>query len=411
MASLTLIHFPVPARTEVAPVTYDRMAEYFFFAQIIGATFLQKFAISLGGDMQIYVATIVMLGVASAGLVSQRLFISGPRAALFALMVGGLTLTQLVGGQAMSALSLLLLAVTHSPYIFRLQPNYETRPGIELEFYQKAMTVLAVLGITQYVAQHFIPWQYVFPFDGMLPQSMIFQGFHGLNPIGKLYKATGIFMLEPAIFSQFLALAIIIEMVRGKAWRRMVLYAAALGVTYSGTGLVMLALIVPFILIRQRRYGWCAFLLAAVLAVLFVPLPGLERFTDRLAEFTNSETSAYARFLSMFHLIHDAVLPQPGGLFFGLGAGSIKDTVGHYHYAVHDPSWGKIVFEYGLIGALAYFPLIVTVFAQAQRSNAIKAALALQFLFLGEYILSPTVHGLVMALLAWPTRKSQEEVV
>jgi hypothetical protein len=174
-------------------------------------------------------------------------------------------------------------------------------------------------------------------------------------------------------------------------------------VTFSGTGLVLLCILATVSLVRTRRYVLLACLLFGIATIgLWAPMIGMEKIASRLDEFSNSNASGFARFFSIFLILRDFLLPQASTFLFGMGAGSFKDIAGHVSYATHDPSWGKVVLEYGLIGALAYIPLMAHIFCSGHRSFYLRAALALQFLFLGEYILAPTVHGLIVALLVWP---------
>jgi hypothetical protein len=385
--------------------SHDRLATGLLCCQIIGATFLQKIAIPIGGDRQIYLGLFVMLGLTAVGVLMRRLTLQPLRLGLFLVMAGGMILTQFLGAHSFSELSLPLLLIVHAPYIFCLKPGL-SRPGAELTFFRNVMTVLAVAGIIQYAAQFAIGGHYAFYLDSELPRQFIFQGFNGLNPQSygaHIYKSNGIVFLEPSIFCQCLAVGVIIEMLYFGSWQRLLLYLAALSVTFSGTGLIILAVLVPVFLARQHRYVLLSLiLLAVVTGGLWAPVMGLGNFVSRINEFSSTDTSGYARFISIFRIIHDDILPEADTLFFGMGAGSIKAIAAQVNYAVHDPSWGKIIFEYGLIGALSYFPFMICVFVTSPRIFYVKAALALQFLFLGEYILSPTVHGLILALLAWP---------
>ena len=67
-----------------------------------------------------------------------------------------------------------------------------------------------------------------------------------------------------------------------------------------------------------------------------------------------------------------------------------------------------MLFEYGLIGGLAYFIFIGYLFWSGQGSAYVKAAICLTIMVLGEYILTPTFHGLILALLLWPPVNAKE---
>jgi len=399
-------------------VLSDSLAKWLLYSQIIAATFLQKIAIPLGQHTQVFLALVIMLGAAGIGIVSQRMEIRTTRLALYLLMAGGVTLIQLLRASEFSATSLLLLLVIHLPYAVGLK-NGITCTEDALAFFRKIMVIIALVGLAQFALQFIIGRQYAFFLDTLFPQEWIASGFNQLIPThynSALCKSNGFFMLEPSIFSQFLALSLIIEMVCFKNPKVIALYLAALLTTFSGTGLVILAAVVPAYLLFQRKYTLLAGVGVAFIAFLWIaPYVGLADYAGRVNEFTKTTTSGYARFLSIFSTIRDFVLPHTDTLLLGLGAGSFRDVGQHVSYAWHAPTWGKIFVEYGLIGALVYFPLLMYVFFTSQQSPYIKVALGIQFLFLAEYALNPTVHNLLLALLAWPvasiSKQSQENVL
>jgi hypothetical protein len=140
---------------------------------------------------------------------------------------------------------------------------------------------------------------------------------------------------------------------------------------------------------------------------------GLGKVIDRTNEFANPYSSGYARFLSIFPTLDTFILKEKNSMLFGLGAGSILKVLDSQvrDYEAHNPSWGKMVFEYGILGGLSYFLFIGYMFWSGQGSAYVKAAILLTFMVLGEYILPPTFHGIILALLLWPpnVKKDLEE--
>jgi hypothetical protein len=188
-------------------------------------------------------------------------------------------------------------------------------------------------------------------------------------------------------------------------------FAGALIVAYSGTGLIVLAVIIPLVLLKRGRLD-AVLLLGAILFVLvaFASELQLDVFVNRMDEFSNVRTSGFARFLSIFYLIDDYMLPDLGRALYGLGAGAITHMANLTYYKIHDPSWGKLVFEYGFIGAAVYFPCMAVMIFATRQHIFIKLALALQFLVLGGYLLTPIVHVLFLALVVWPFSEESNAV-
>jgi len=384
---------------------HDRMAEWLLFGHIISITFLQKFCIEIGGT-PFLLALFSLIGLTGLGLASRRLELKPKRALFYMLILSVMTLVQFLNNTPFSVMSLTLLFTVNFPYIFGLRPGL-ARPGAELEFFQKCMAVVAVFGVVQYGLQFVVGKEWAFFLDVRFPQQFIMDGFNNLNELSygsSTLKSNGFFFLEPAFFCQFLAISIVIELVYFRNWKRLALYVAGTVVTFSGTGLIILFALTPVYLVHHRRFGiLLALFVLVVTAPLWMELVGLGRIVERAQEFTNPHSSAFARFISVFYILRDFIAIRPEYILWGRGAGLIRDTVpAAIDYASFDPTWGKLVYEYGVVGASAYFAFLANLFTSAKRSRYLKAAFLIQFLFLGGYILPPTVHVLMVALLAWP---------
>jgi hypothetical protein len=64
-----------------------------------------------------------------------------------------------------------------------------------------------------------------------------------------------------------------------------------------------------------------------------------------------------------------------------------------------DPTWGKVIYEYGLLGALAYARFFYIAFCRRQRG--LRFAVGYTYLFLGGYLLNPSVLMQLAALVVW----------
>lgn len=400
---------PQAESTQPPPIPHDRTAEMLLLAQLIGATFLQKLAVPFGGGAEFFFAFFWMLGITAYGFLSKKLEVRKARLTLLLVMVGGICFTQLLGDASPSLLSLAPLLIAHVHYAFGLKDGL-SRPGIEFLYFQKIMLIIACLGVFQYFFQFLAGPQWAFIMETYVPDAFYKKGFNGMNALGfgsHVYKSNGVFFLEPSMFCQFLAIAVLIELIYFRNWLRMAAYIFGIAITFSGTGLVILFLVLPFVLLRQKRYG-VVFTLTVLLfsAPLWAPYVGLGTQIERATEITNNQTSGYARFISMFPFIDMYILQETKTFFFGRGAGSIPwdgGILATVDYEIFSPSWAKLFFEYGFLGTLFYIPLMAYVFFNPPRSGFIKAALVIQFILLGEYMIPPTVHGLIVPLLAWPS--------
>ncbi len=377
------------------------------FANLFNIIFLSKLAILIGGNTQIFFSSILLILICFYGFLSKTLSIRPMTLVLFLMLTGVLFLTQALCGEYFSMSSIALVLVMHIPYVFMIREGLATE-NIGLILYRKMMTFVALLGIAQYFLQFVIGPEFTFFMDFYLPPSFHMDGFNALNAVGNdstTYKSTGVFFLEPAIFCQFLALALIIEILKFKSVLRMLVYIAAIAVTFSGTGLIILFLILPLYLVKQKNYLVLTALVVTVLsAPLWAPMVGLESTIERASEFNSKQSSGYARFLSPFDAIRDDMLPSNQRFAFGLGAGNLPwHSDEERDYLIFNPTWAKIFYEYGTVGAIMYTIFMLYIFTSSSAPSLLKLALLIQFILLGEYLTAPMVHILIVSLLAWPS--------
>jgi hypothetical protein len=392
----------------------DRGAALLILGLLFCVTVLQKGAIPLGGGASAFVGLPVILLFAALGWLSGRLIFDRGSSGLLLFAATILLASQLLGGRDFSFASLGMLLTMHLAYLLRLRSGL-IEPKVALLYFQKFMAVFAVFGIVQFGGQFIIGQEWAFWVDTKLPSSLLVTGFNSLNILSygqATLKATGFFFQEPAVLSQFLAISVVIELVYFRHLARFALLLAGIIVTFSGTGLLLLLVLTPFYLMQTGRFfSLAALALLVASAGLWAPEIGLGPIYDRAFEFTNPQSSGYARFLGIFPTLRDHILGDTSTLFLGKGAGSISAVVldTGFDYMTHNPSWGKLFYEYGLLGLVGYLVFLGSLIWRAPVSGYVRAALTLQFLFLGEYLLPPTVHGLILALLVWPN-PTQEKV-
>jgi hypothetical protein len=122
---------------------------------------------------------------------------------------------------------------------------------------------------------------------------------------------------------------------------------------------------------------------------------------DRFGEFGSTYSSGFARFLSPFYLFNDFIFTSIRSTLFGLGPGAIKVFFNNYYVEVHDPTWGKLFFEYGLVGTLPFALFITCSFFADASTKWLAGALFLNWLVLGGYLLSAPIACLILSLTMW----------
>ncbi|HEY2781533.1 MAG TPA: hypothetical protein VGI90_12190 [Steroidobacteraceae bacterium] len=371
-------------------------------APLIGATFISKFGFPPLAALGIGVSIFFLLGAIAAGSVLGGMSIEPRRLALFTAMLGILGVIQIFQPNSFSPSSLLLLAAVHLPYIFTV-PGGDDKQRI-IKFFLGIVLLFAWCGIAQYCLQFFISPRFLFPIENFTPTGFIVQQFNHQAAMGygsHEYRANGVFLLEPSFFSQVLAVAIIAELCTLGRMRRLAVYGLALLVSYSGTGLIVLAVCLPLCLIAQRRWG----LLVCGLLVLAVIVPvqlhfHANRLLSRIGEFDSDQSSAYMRFVGGFRLFDRFLWQDFWRTLFGYGAGSFVSFSSRVHYyAAAEMALFKIVFEFGLVGAAAYFGFLFSCLYYSSAPRLLILAVAITYFLNGIYI--PFAHGLALSLLLW----------
>ncbi|MCW5575788.1 MAG: hypothetical protein KIT13_06800, partial [Burkholderiales bacterium] len=256
---------------------------------VLGASLFSKFAVpgvradGIGmGFPLIYLA--VIIGTLPPG--SLRL--EPVRLAFFCLMAGAIGGFTVLQGEHFSLPSLALLMLLHFPYVLYVAGGERVLETLTGTFLNLAV-MIAFLGLCQYALQFLVPAAYVFPLENFLPAEWRVSGFNMQAPItygADLYRANGVFMQEPSFFSQFLAIAVLVELAGPSRLWRLGLYFLAIVASHSGTGLVILAAGVPLLVIARRRWDVvAAAMIAALLLVLAGPQLHLEHLVARIGEF------------------------------------------------------------------------------------------------------------------------------
>lgn len=370
---------------------------------MVAGVFLSRFAISLS-HRELSVP-LLLIWASLAGLAAfGRLRVHVPRLILFAITIAAMMIATTLGGAGrVSEMSFLLLAALYLSYVFIAEGD-ETTYAWTVRAFRLICLIAAVAGIAQFAAQFFVPGPTLFTFHGLVPDSYLALEYNYVDPVDYLpgfYKSNGFFLPEPSIFSQLMALAAIVELLFFRFSYRLVLFGAALFVAFSGTGAILCIVFASFLLLR--RGNLLPLVLAAVLGLMVLILGDrfIQPFTDRIGEFGSTYSSGFARFLSPFYLFDEFVFTSTRNMLFGLGPGAINAFFNNFYTEVHDPTWGKLFLEYGVVGTLPFAVFIVCCFFADSPVKWLSAALFFNYLLLGGYLLSPPVAALVLPLVVW----------
>src|ERR1700722_746879 len=281
---------------------------------LVAATVLSKFAIPPFGAQGIDISFLLLLAALLVGSIGGCIQIEPRRLTLYVMLMGFLGLIQIVQPDVFSVSSMLLLAALHLPYVFSV-PDGDDGGDRIIKFFVGIVTVFALCGIAQYSLQFVVNARYLFPIENFFPQSFIVQHFNKQAALGydsQVYRANGVFLLEPSFFSQVLAVAIVAELCTLARASRLAVFGLALLVSYSGTGMLVLAICLPIYIITRRRWEMLLFGLLALIVV--IPLHEnlhVDGILSRVGEFGSTQSSAFARFVGGFYLFDQFLWHDP----------------------------------------------------------------------------------------------------
>lgn len=367
---------------------------------ILCASIISKFGVPGYASLGIGIALPVMLLALGLGVITDCVRLEPRRLGAYCLMLAALMLPRLIQAGTFSLQSVLMLAVQHLPYVMVVAGGHELAPRA-LKFLLHIATLLAVCAIGQYFLQGIIDKSILYPIDNLVPSQFVVQGFNSQGTIhyqSEQIRATGVFMLEPSFLTQFLGIAIVGETLTSKRLWRLGLYTAGILVAHAGTGILILLICMPFVVITRRR--WDLVLLGAVALVVILAAGdalNLEMITGRANEFSDPRSSGFARFVGGFYMFDQMLWPNLPRALFGYGAGSFLDYAHLFDIEVADMPMTKMIFEFGIVGALVYFSFLASCLFSSPLPKLLSLAVALSFLFNGMYV--PFSHGLALGLL------------
>ena len=390
----------------VAEQAYQlRGVRHWLLVILFSSVFLQRFAVPVGAE-GMAVNFLVSLGVMGIFLLRGQLSIDPVRAALVLMFVAYALLSTAFNGDRASWSSALLAIAMYSPFAFMLR-SLDTFFTDCLRAFLSMTLVCAVLGIAQFFVQFVVLSKFLYTFHDFLPPWMLLDGLANLLPISyasPLNRSNGFFMVEPSVFSQYIALAVIIEMLYFQVKWRIAVYSAALLFSYSGTGLVAFV-VLPAIMLQRRSYGTIAAVtLFAAVAMMTSDLWHADVTQQRVVEIGSTSSSAYARYFAPADLIGRYLIVNPQGLLFGFGPGSIRDYILQMPYETGDAAWAKLLVEYGLVGSALFWTMFILAVFSNSPSMWLSTALTIGFLCFGGELLDPRLQSLLLIFCVLPKR-------
>lgn len=366
----------------------------FLLVQLFAVVWLQKIAIpGVGLDITLIfmAAGIVLLTIIG------RLQVSPKRLALYAIFALTVIATQLMGGQPFSSQSVFLLVVAYLPIVMRFEISWSLYLRVIRWFIVFGMMASLIVLVED-------GWQYargaaVLPsMDRLLPQAWIIQGYTYVQPIywGSAYiKPNAFFFREVSFVSQYCALALVLEVVFFRRIPVMILLLASIFASFAGTGLLLLALVTPFLFTRLPMKSVVALALVGVFVVGAAVSTGwLENVQRRLTETSDPNSSASMRFIYPLKLLKERIGVETSP-FIGVGAGNVYKEVSGKGDLLPVT---KLSLEFGLLATAAYYLMLIYCLLDGAPSRRVALALFILLNLCGPYLEVSTIVFLVMLL-------------
>lgn len=373
------------------------------FGPLILTTYFAKIGVPFGPP-EVPASLYLILVLLVLGVATSRLTIDLQRLGMFVVAMSFLGVVMILRGDEWSVGSYLMMAALYATYTVSLtDPRYDVRRGIE--FFLNVSLIIAIAGIAQFFLQFVIGPKLAFPIDYLLPKSFLVEGYMNLNVLSygsTTHKPNGVFLLEASFFSQLLAIAVIAELLTRNRMHRLLIYVSGMIVSYSGTGIIVLLVVMPFLVIKKKRWDLVIIALGGLVALaLLYDVLNLDIFTKRATEFGATKSSGFMRFTGAYYMFDQFLFIDQWRTLFGYGAGLFKEYEVRTNLPVHESALTKIVFEFGVIGAIVNIGFLVFCLTRSSAPGLLKLGVAVMFFMAGIY--TPSSHGIALVTLMWPS--------
>lgn len=375
---------------------------------LAAALYLQRFGLSTSGGAFVSLGHLVVPVTGLLLLARRSVVIDAVSLMLLLIFVAyGLAVATVttVLPRFDTTVSLPSLILVSSLYLVLCLRPARPNDAIEvLRFFNRHMTLLSLLGVAQFGLQ-FIDMRF-FSFEGLVPPHLLIeQAYNVVIPLqygSELMKSNGVFFLEPSIFSQFAAIALIVEVSTFRRPINCAIYCAAIFVSYSGSGpLVIISTLAFLALFDLRWLPWlvCFMLVVAAILLTFSQIaPDVyEYYAHRALEIGKRGTSGHTRYITPFLLLDHT--SQGSWFVFGSGPGSAEKFRLPTVYTVN--ALVKMLVDYGLVGAAMFFLFFFWAFFQKVQNKILLTGCICWFFLGGGYQLTSFVVHTMAALLIW----------
>ena len=353
---------------------------------------------------------------------NNRVEVHQKRLILFLVALGAIFIASiyaLVQMKEVGISSLLSLVAFYIPFLF-IYPQKGIYAFI-ISVFQGSMIIIAVGGFIQFFMQ-LLGSGLIDPIQQFVPEVYRLSGYANQLPLyfgSPIMKSNGFFMLEPSFYSKFIATAIVIEFITKRRIAVLILFCMAILFSFSGTGLIILAVAAVPLLFRLKAVQIVSLaILLSIPTYIFFEKGYGEVFIERLDEFNQPGTSGHVRFVAPWLTFHEfLVLESAGTILLGDGAGSLQEYQGReytfdelstVYKTAHANSYIKLFVEYGLLGGFFFSLFLLYVFLSNKQNKLLTFCLFINYSFLTVSLLQPSTVYLCLILCMITSEKWEE---
>jgi hypothetical protein len=389
----------------------ERLLKAAIVFAMLALTVLDRFGLRLTADYSIPPGMMALYGLLGAMLLAGAATLNARGALAYVALACVAGLSFLVNAwfeprAHVSVTSFLLLIVLYAPFAVSLRPG-AVAPELwrwTARLYIAFAVFLALAGIAQFFAQFVFRPEWLFNYGPLIPAPIRGSGgWNTINPAGEWIKSNGFFLREASIFSIAMAFALLCELSLARRKGVMAILAMGLVLTYSGSGLLTLAVGIMFPLGARTvlRLSGVAVAAAAVYFVLGEAL-NLAFTLERVGEIGAERSSAYCRFVFPGVLVLQHIDWNLWTSLLGHGSGTMPTMDATCADGV-ETTYAKALFEYGMLGALAFGVLVVGALNRSAAPVRLRVALGVMWLLLGGNLLTSEFLLLIYLFCAmWP---------
>ncbi|MGR4865399.1 hypothetical protein [Caulobacter sp. LARHSG274] len=303
--------------------------------------------------------------------------------------------SQAMVGRGISWFGMAILFAIYLFFVFEMRVTW----GYYLRtvaIFQNLMLIACALLLLQHLWQFTLGANSIFNIEKYIPTQFFYKTYNYIQLINwrsQYIKPNAFIFLEASIASQFLAIALIAETVYFQRLWRLTLYGACLVLTFAGTGLLIVALTAPLLLLKLSPRRAILLAVASLVLVAIVAATGwFDLISSRFGEFQIAGSSSNSRFIAPFLSLSEAIR-EPSVIFKGVGAGNIKAGQNIVWWAST-----KLVVEYGVLTTISFYTLLCISLFDRAPSYRLAWGLFVLFNFMGGYLAMPVMAGLLLLM-------------